>query len=388
MSKRISSIIKICAALGDDGKGDFKRLDKMEFLDPKANKNMRESLNYEIDTDRWIRLVANDLCKILKLRSPMFLGSSLRAINSGAGAYAFSVSNDAGEFLVLKIVLEVELEPYKKIMNKYALVDEKYRFILPEIYLAKKFSELGYNPPKKDSTAKFAVVVMEELEKMPSDMVSLYFSNIIDSEEGITLFFKDKEALRSLISEYVKLYIMPMISNNTEFKDDYSAAEGPYLLNAISNNIKLYIEDILVKNIDKLFIKPGYSNFYIELTIENLSMKAIQRSLDEFSDKITIINKLKVVEDTAYEFAHTITNKLILSKIITSTPSPKRKLLSNRFDSISKVKKAIDALSDFGILAEDLHQDNIMIRPSTGDLVISDVGHFLDTNKGMERTLY
>jgi hypothetical protein len=106
----------------------------MEFLDPKANRNMRESLNYEIDTDRWIRLVANDLCKILKLRSPMFLGSSLRAINSGTGAYAFSVSNDAGEFLVLKIVLEEDLKPYKDIMSKYALIDKKYRFILPEIY--------------------------------------------------------------------------------------------------------------------------------------------------------------------------------------------------------------------------------------------------------------
>jgi hypothetical protein len=245
---------------------------------------------------------------------------------------------------------------------------------------------LEYNPPKKDSTTKFAVVVMEELEKMPSDMVSLYFSNIIDSEEGITLFVNDKEALRSLISEHVKLYIMPMISNNTEFKDDYSAAEGSYLLNAISNNIKLYIEDILVKNVDKLFIKPGYSNFYIELAIENLSIKAIQRSLDEFSNKITVIDELKIVEDTAYEFAHTITNKFIFSKVITSTPSPKRKLLSSRFDSIGNVKKAIDALSDFGILANDLHQDNIMIRPSTGDLVISDVGHFMVQGSKTEKT--
>jgi hypothetical protein len=46
MSKRINSIIKICASLSDDGKGDFKRIERMEFLDEEENKKMRESLNF------------------------------------------------------------------------------------------------------------------------------------------------------------------------------------------------------------------------------------------------------------------------------------------------------------------------------------------------------
>ena len=73
-------------------------------------------------------------------------------------------------------------------------------------------------------------------------------------------------------------------------------------------------------------------------------------------------------------------------KLITTVPSPNRKLLSNRFESITRVKEAIDALSSYGIYASDLHRENIMIRPSTGELVISDIGHFMVVDSKGEET--
>ncbi len=390
MSKRINSIIKICAALGDDGKGDFKRLNNMEFLDEESNKNMRESLNYKEDTDRWIRLVVNDLCKIIGLNSPMFLGSSRRAVASGSGAYAFSASSNKGEPAVIKIVLEGELQPYKEMIQKYNSIDEKHRFILPKVYLAKTFGELGYSPPEKLTTSRFAVVVMEELEKMPQEMIDIYFSRtpegkeIIDGE-NLRYFINDKESLRSLISEIfnieIKFRIIDEVSlDKISFKENIDDEEKKYILNMLFNNIKLYFEDIFTKKLSGSNYDYANNSFDLEQDVKYSMKNALDNSFQDFSQKISISSNeiQKNINYSIGEFAHAFTKKLISDRtVITAIPMPERKLLSNRFKSITKVKEAIDSLSLYGIYASDLHMENIMIRPSTGDLVISDIGHFM-----------
>lgn len=399
MSKRINSIIKICAALGDDGKGDFKRLNNMEFLDEESNKNMRESLNYEEDTDRWIRLVVNDLCKIIGLNSPMFLGSSRRAVASGSGAYAFSASSKKGEPAVIKIVLEGELQPYKEMIQKYNSIDEKHRFILPKVYLAKTFGELGYSPPEKLTTSRFAVVVMEELEKMPQEMIDIYFSRtpegkeIIDGE-NLRYFINDKESLRSLISEIfnieIKFRIIDEVSlDKISFKENIDDEEKKYILNMLFNNIKLYFEDIFTRRLSNSDYNYANNSFDLEQDVKYSMKNALDNSFQDFSQKISISsNEIeKNINYSIGEFARAFTKKLISDRmVITAIPMPERKLLSNRFKSITKVKEAIDSLSLYGIYASDLHMENIMIRPSTGDLVISDIGHFMVRDSKTEKT--
>jgi hypothetical protein len=399
MSKRINSIIKICAALGDDGKGDFKRLNNMEFLDEESNKNMRESLNYEEDTDRWIRLVVNDLCKIIGLNSPMFLGSSRRAVASGSGAYAFSASSKKGEPAVIKIVLEGELQPYKEMIQKYNSIDEKHRFILPKVYLAKTFDELGYSPPEKLTTSRFAVVVMEELEKMPQEMIDIYFSRtpegkeIIDGE-NLRYFINDKESLRSFISEIfnieIKFRIIDEVSlDKISFKENIDDEEKKYILNMLFNNIKLYFEDIFTRRLSSSNYDYANNIFDLEQDVKYSMKNALDNSFQDFSQKITISSNdiQKNINYSIGEFARAFTKKLISNRtVITAIPMPERKLLSNRFKSITKVKEAIDSLSLYGIYASDLHMENIMIRPSTGDLVISDIGHFMVRDSKTEKT--
>jgi hypothetical protein len=399
MSKRINSIIKICAALSDDGKGDFKRLNNMEFLDEESNKNMRESLNYKEDTDRWIRLVVNDLCKIIGLNSPMFLGSSRRAVASGSGAYAFSASSKKGEPAVIKIVLEGELQPYKEMIQKYNSIDEKHRFILPKVYLAKTFGELGYSPPEKLTTSRFAVVVMEELEKMPQEMIDIYFSRtpegkeIIDGE-NLRYFINDKESLRSLISEIfnieIKFRIIDEVSlDKISFKENIDDEEKKYILNMLFNNIKLYFEDIFTKKLSSSNYDYANNSFDLEQDVKYSMKNALDNSFQDFSQKISISSNeiQKNINYSIGEFARAFTKKLISDRmVITAIPMPERKLLSNRFKSITKVKEAIDSLSLYGIYASDLHMENIMIRPSTGDLVISDIGHFMVRDSKTEKT--
>ena len=399
MSRRIDAIIKICASLSDDGKGDFKRIERMEFLDEEENRNMRESLNFEEDTDRWIRLVVNDLCKILNLYSPMFLGSSRRAVVSGSGAYAFSASRNSGKQVVIKIILEGELQPYKEMMQKYNSVDEKHRFILPQIYLAKTFKELRYSPPKKLATPRFAVVVMEELEKMPEEMIEMYFLNTSDKEnlidgENLRYFVSDKEALRSIISKLVDAKIKPNIIDEASlgkilFKEKIDEEEKEYILNMLFNNIKLYFEDFFVKRLSQSNYNYNNNAFDLQEEIEDCMKNAVKNSFEDFSQKIWISSNetYKNIDSYVYFFADNFLNELLSNRrTITSIPMPERKLLSSRFKSITKVKEAIDSLSLYGIYASDLHRENIMIRPSTGELVISDIGHFMVRDSKSEET--
>lgn len=392
MSKRINTIIKICASLKDDGKGDFKRIERMEFLDEEENKNMRESINFEEDTDRWMRIVVNDLCKILGLHSPMFLGSSRRAVASGSGAYAFSAAKNSGKSVVVKIVPERELQPYKEMIRKYISVDEKHRFILPQIYLAKTFNELSYSPPENWTSPKFAVVVMEELEKMPEEMIDIYFSKKIDGD-GLRYFMSDKESLRSaiskLIDEDIRKNILDEVSlGKISFNEALSNDEKEYLLNMLFNNIKLYFEDILTKELANSNYDYHNEAFDLEEEISNCIERAIKNSLEDLSNRIIISSDVKQnIYYWNYLFARHFTSRLIHDRrVITTKPEPERRLLSNRFDSITKVKEAIDSLSSYGIRANDLHRDNIMIRPSTGELVISDIGHFMVMDSKAEKT--
>jgi hypothetical protein len=399
MSKRINAIIKICASLSDDGKGDFKRIERMEFLDEEENKKMRESLNFEEDTDRWIRLVVNDLCEILDLYSPMFLGSSRRAVATGSGAYAFSAATNSGESVVVKIILERELQPYKEMIQKYISVDKEYRFILPQIYLAKTFNELGYSAPQKWTSARFAVVVMEELETMPEQMVEMYFSNtpngkhLIDGD-NLRYFINDKEALRSVVSELVDSEIKSKLMNEVSlnkilFKEKINDEEKEYILNMLISNIKLYFEDIFTKKLSNSNFDYSNNSFELEKEVEGCMKNAVNNSFQDFSQKIWISSNdiYKNIDYYIYEFSHRFIDKLLYNmKVITTVPSPNRKLLSNRFESITRVKEAIDALSSYGIYASDLHRENIMIRPSTGELVISDIGHFMVVDSKGEET--
>ena len=44
--------------------------------------------------------------------------------------------------------------------------------------------------------------------------------------------------------------------------------------------------------------------------------------------------------------------------------------------ALNDFKKAIKYMMNHGIFVSDLHANNLMIRPMTGEIVIADLGHF------------
>ena len=43
---------------------------------------------------------------------------------------------------------------------------------------------------------------------------------------------------------------------------------------------------------------------------------------------------------------------------------------------LTSLRNAIKYMTDHGIFVSDLHGNNFMLRPETGDIVIADLGHF------------
>jgi hypothetical protein len=303
-------------------------------------------------TDKWMMTVAHDVAEILGLHTPAFLGSSARS-RFGRGAYAFSVSNDAGESLILKIGLSGEISPYQKAMR---LFGDDPPSVIPKIYAAGYFDDIGYKPPV-DLANSFGYIVMEELEPMPGNMAG-FLQELGGGEESFRILKDDKNELRRLINSSVER-IRPSLFvklNSPLLSDDEVTSK----VDQISSDYKEELwnksnEWVGSKNRDE-FMNLIYHDFY------HVLLSVLHSEISKGDINTIGVNNLS--ERAAAGFLGSVNVAPVESSYVLNTP------LGNHF------RMAVRELEDLGIDPADLHADNIMMRPGTGEIVISDLGHF------------
>lgn len=298
-------------------------------------------------TDSWMKWVAHDLSEILGLHAPAFLGSSVRD-KFGRGAYAFSASNDAGESVVLKIILTGDVRAYQKIIN---LFGDDPPSIVPRIYKAGYFNDIGYEPPVKLAN-DFGYVVMEELEPMPANMAK-FLQEPGSGPESFRFLKESPNEMRRIINlsvERIRITLTNHLSAPLLLEGDIDSK--------VNNYLSLYKETLWNRSgnwmgLDNMerFSDIIYHDFFLELS-------------DILKDKIddTIIKDMS--NRVAAGFLNFVNSPPVEPSYSLDTP------LGNNFRS------AIKDLEEFGINPMDLHADNIMLRPGTGEIVISDLGQF------------
>ena len=298
----------------------------------------------------WMLTVAAEVSKILGVHTPAFLGSSGRNLY-GRGAYAFSVSNDEGKSRVLKIGLAGELEPYKKIKERFG---DKPPSILPVIYLAASFDEIGYEPPPSGLRNSFGVILMEELVPMPPNMAE-FLQNRGGEEESFRI-------LKDSGSELVEIINSSAEKNKSflEFqlrREKLSDKEAEDKAGELSMTFKEEVFFGLKKatNLVSGGLNPGGKDLYT--IIREISTSVFGSHL-----------KKQIVEEVADGFARILLMKL--SEAPADSGYNLNTALGKHF------RKSIRELEDLGIDPRDLHADNIMLRPETYEIVISDLGHF------------
>lgn len=303
-------------------------------------------------TDKWMMTVAHDLSEILHLHSPAFLGSSARD-SFGRGAYAFSASNDAGESVVLKIGLTGEIRPYQKIME---LFGDDPPSIVPRIYAAGYFDDIGYQPPVKLAN-DFGYIVMEELEPMPGNMAH-FLQELGSTGESFRILKENGSVLLKIINDSVD-----RISDSLEIR--LKAASGDQISE----------EDLLDKK-SLILSKLKEDLFFKIKSLKGIDLNDRDKDGKDIYDIIVaIFNKILKSEVTSRdsEDLSNRTTRAILSAINTSPVQHSDNQNTPLGAHFSEVVKELD---EAGIDPRDLHEENIMIRPGTGEIVISDLGHF------------
>jgi hypothetical protein len=300
-------------------------------------------------TDKWMMHVAHDVAEILGLHTPAFLGSSARS-RFGRGAYAFSVSNDAGESLILKIGLTGEISPYQKAMR---LFGDDPPSVIPKIYAAGYFDDIGYKPPV-DLANSFGYIVMEELEPMPPNMAG-FLQELGGEGESFRLLKERPEELRDIISSVAK-----GIRSSLEIKLDE--------LKSLGGEVEEKAAEILSK-----FEEESYFEI---MRLKSLSLNSLDEKGRDIYNVIRDLGKRtfgiylrpSIVEDLSDRFTRGILMRISFAPVESSYDLGVP--LGKHF------KNLVRELEDLGIDPADLHADNIMMRPSTGEIVVSDLGHF------------
>lgn len=353
----MKKLIKLARIINDSGLYDeaeqlislgsgIKRLQLAERPDvvPRPEPKNIDSIN------AWMLAVAADLSDKLGVHTPAFLGSSSRNFY-GRGAYAFSVSNNEGKSLVLKIGLAEELGPYKKIRKKFG---DKPPSILPVIYQAATFDEIGYEPPPSGLRSKFGVILMEELIPMPPNMAE-FLQNRGGEEESFRILKDSGSELLEIINssaEKTKSFLEFQL-RRTNLSDKEAEDRAKELLMTFKEEAFFGLKK--ATSLVTGGINPGGKDLYaiireISAPIFGSYLKKV--AVEEVADGFTGILLSKMAEAPADSW-YTLNTAL-----------------GKHFSG------ALRELGDLGIDPKDLHADNIMLRPETYEIVISDLGHF------------
>ena len=390
----------------------LKRLQQAELNESGVWDTTHYSSGNIENTNKWMSHVAKEIADILHLSAPAFIGASGRKVMA-AGAYAWSVSLPNGDSAVLKICRKEELMPYKRLVSSGKNIS-----LLPKVYLAKTFEEFdkiipgGYKPPP--FSEDYAVVLMEELIPAPKDIIDLISDNPIEIN-SMRIFASDRENILRLadmlydkdFKTFFEYNYKPQQYNfsesNKENFEKFKKSEEEYknIMSNISVNIKeLYyfmlknfIDDIIKESSDKN-IKTLYNfnqNKFIEIatnfyTKNKDKLKNIFKDLFLFSS-LTYKNK-ETLDETVDLFIKESSQNLL--SILNNDffdeagsffhkASKGSELVSSQKNRFEKEMKKIISM---GLVPSDLHDDNIMMRPDTMEIVISDIGHFYDYFSG------
>jgi hypothetical protein len=338
-------------------------LQRMQLADRAENPTWTNNIRDIKNTDQWMSWVAADLAERLGLHEPAFLGASARA-SEAKGAYAWSAFNDAGDSVVMKVIPKGEVYPYKKMM----MVGEEYGYgIIPDIYMASTFDELGYTPPSSPPMEEDdnplsvigAVVVMERLEEAPADLAASLTNETTDPDNFGNLILNDEE-LKKIIKEASLAFsdsLSPMLGRIGMNQEDQ--------LQISDDAIKYIFENLYnaIKEKDLMSFDEGYQLWsWLSSEVDSI--------IDSFIDKHPELERL--------DYDNFVRPRLAIHSLLelrlSSAPTDENYNLN-----IPVSKNFANALNDLRSLhiePRDLHPSNIMLRPGTNEIVIADLGHF------------
>ena len=307
-----------------------------------------------------IEEAAAEIARKLRLVDVRFLSRSKRR----QGAYTFSAIDERNENVVLKIQPESELAGYIKAQQMIVRIPRRTARHLPMIHKIRTFDELGMKPvvDQQGAPEKLGVIVMERLEEVPGNMFDMITEPATESVRSLVSLINDRRAFNEMIDEVIRKSRNAILS--TIKKSDRRVKDEDEV-----ERLRMMLRSTAFSP-ESLDIDP---DFMINATD---ALSAVVWEKVELWCKNLGITKPGVVQTLAKTLIGSI-EVLLGRRAVPKEPSREAPGALGRIKGIRELVKALDDLKSLKLKMSDVHGNNIMIRPETGELVLSDLGHFV-----------
>lgn len=283
-----------------------------------------------------------------------------------AGAHAFLAINEKHENVVLKIQSVDEITGYKKVQQMASVLPPDVANHLPTIYHVKPLQALlrGHKGAHFDKLEDFCAIVMERLEELPGNLFDLITKSPRKSEQSLNALLNDRKAFMKVVDNAVNQKI-PMI---TSILGRYSIHKNVNIDDAIEQ-LKLQIGRAMYSSASRQTSNDPtlVINGLVKQTQEEIELWCLGNGI---SDKAPF---------GSYNISKQISDAISSSLSRRAIPiEPKRERAGplGHIKGIDKLLIAVKKLELLGIMPSDLHGNNIMLRPDSGELVFADLGYF------------
>lgn len=303
--------------------------------------------------------VATEVAGKLGLADVRYLARSKRLY----GAYTYAGVDERNENVILKIQPKNELVGYVRAQQMIARLPTRVARHMPVIYKIRTLKELDIRPPRDDfgNPEELGVVVMERLEELPGNMYDLITKPATRSIHSLESLVRDRDAFAAVIDEAMirsKRAIDSAITSaarGTNPDEEFDRLRKMLISSSYDPEISNQSGDIMLSAIDGLrsaILKK------VELWCRGLG--------------ITRPGSIQSLAQTIMSAVTTMLGKRAVPKEPTKdAPGP-----LGRVKGIRELISALDDLKSMKISPSDVHGNNIMLRPETGELVLADLGHF------------
>jgi hypothetical protein len=312
------------------------------------------------DRKRKMEILKDDLAEALNLADVRYLSRSKRMY----GAYTFSAVDERNENVVLKVQPLSELEGYRRAQQTIVRLPDRVARHLPMIYKIRTLDELGVRPPADDfgNPEELGVIVMERLEEIPGNMFDLITQPPVKSMHSLESLVRDREAFTAVIDDVV---------GKTRRAITLAVAGSPRGGNA----------DEEVERLRRMLVSAAYdpeitapSGGIVISTIDGLR-SAIEKKVQLWFRGLGEPARRGKAQSLTMTIMSSISSSLgrraIPREPMKQSPGP-----LSRIRGVKELMTAIEDLKSMNINPDDLHGNNIMMRPETGELVLADLGHF------------
>jgi len=306
-------------------------------------------------------MIAQLTGKQLGMADVRFLSKSTRLF----GAYTYAAVDKNNENVVMKIQPANELEGYRKARQIISRLPQEIAIHLPTIYKVAMLEDILHTIPDEimNDAPDLGVIVMERLEELPGNMFDMITSSPKSSDQSLQSFLNDREAFAAIIDDVIakKIGLITSVINHYSVRKDID-------IDSAIEKLRMQIGRSAFTTDRKKDLEQssfGLFDIFIKQVMEEIDLWCLGMGI---SDKSARNNIARQLSDT---IASALGKRAVPKEPKTEKAGPLA-----RTKGIKELINAINKLIEMDIEPSDLHGNNIMIRPDSGELVLADLGHF------------